>query len=143
MKKLNLWLCFVAVLIFTSNGFAQGGGQKMLTEEEHFENAKRDTVNLLKDREQRENAIQESDDAKKAGDRVKGLAGDQKTEDKYYELSSEIFNDFKDEKSMREIIEKAQKDPTSFYQNLTPEQREKIKELSRKINPAAAGPSNP
>ncbi len=115
----------------------------MLTEEEHFENAKRDTVNLLKDREQRENAIQESDDAKKAGDRVKGLAGDQKTEDKYYELSSEIFNDFKDEKSMREIIEKAQKDPTSFYQNLTPEQREKIKELSRKINPAAAGPSNP
>lgn len=144
MKNLNFLLIGTA-LIFSAVCQAQGGtGPRLMTEEEHFEKAKQDTVDLLNDRRQREKAVRETEDSKKAGARVKELSGgDAKTEDEYYKLSSDIMKNFKDEKSMREVIENAQKDPMNFHKHLTPEQLEKIKELSGKVNPASAAPANP
>lgn len=111
-------------------------------EQEYYENAIRETQNVLTDTTQREKAIQQSPEAQKADAQVKQLAGDQKTHEEYYKLASEIFGGYKDEESMKSSISNGTRDPAQFYDSLTPEQKAKIKELSEKLNPGVS-PSHP
>ncbi len=143
MKTVSLVLNTLFFFLICSTSQAQRATSHVPTDEEVFEEAQQDTMNLLNDPKLREQALKESEAASRAGDRVKELSsGDAKTEDEYYRLASDIVKSFKDEKSMRDSVSGGQKDPEGFYKSLTPEQKAKIQELSRKLNPGAA-PSNP
>lgn len=110
------------------------------SDESTFDDSLNKTQDFLKNRSERNEAISESQDAQKADSQVKKLAPDAKTQDEYYELSAEILNNYreaKDEAAMKRDISNAKTDPVSFYNRLTPEQKEKIKKLSEKLNPGA------
>ncbi len=119
-------------------GTARAGDQ------DNFDASLTQTQQLLKNKNERSQAISESKNAQKADEQVKKLAPDGESYEEYYKLASEIMNNYKEEKSeegMKKSIDEAKRNPADFYNNLTPEQKKKIKALSEKLNPGAQ--SNP
>ena len=111
---------------------------------ETFDDSLMKTQEFLKNSTERSKAISESKDAQKADEQVKKLAPDNESYEEYYKLASEIMNNYKAEKSeegMKMSVDDAKRNPADFYNNLTPEQKKKIKALSEKLNPGAQ--SNP
>lgn len=130
-------LIFVSAMLLTIATFAEDD-----KEIEHYKNAVKQTQELLQNKSQRDAAIQQSPEAKKAAEKVKALAGDAVTEEEYYKLASEIFGNYQNEEAMKKSISEGMRNPAEFLNSLTPEQRAKIQELSRKLNPGA-GLKNP
>ena len=119
-------------------GTARAGDQ------DNFDASLTQTQQLLKNKNERSQAISESKNAQKADEQVKKLAPDGESYEEYYKLASEIMNNYKEEKNeegMKKSIDEAKRNPADFYNNLTPEQKKKIKALSEKLNPGAQ--SNP
>jgi nitrogenase subunit NifH len=94
---------------------------------------------LLKNKVERDQAIKETAEGQKADSQVKNLAPDAATQQEYYELAADILNNYKDnkdEEAMSKQIDEGKRDPSAFYKGLTQEQKDKIKALSEKLNPA-------
>lgn len=113
-------------------------------ESKNFDDSLNKVQALLKDHGDRAKAVSETKEAQEAHEQLQKLAPDQESQDDYYELAAEIlenYRDAKDEDGMKKSISDGQRDPSSFYKSLTPEQRTRIKALSEKLNPGAQ--SNP
>jgi hypothetical protein len=102
---------------------------------EDLTDAKQKTQQFLKDKKQREEFANQDKNAKKAVDNVKALTnGNEQTEQKIYELSSEIFNNLGDSpEAMMKAIEEAQRNPAEFAKKFSPEQQKKLKEIAAEI----------
>ena len=136
MKNYLTIFSFVFVFMFsvTSLGQRDPAYQKSLQE----------TQQLLESPTQRDQAIKGSPDAQKAYNQLKGVAKDKKTEDEYFELTSQIMGNYSSADNDQALIQDVQKgmiDPETFYNKLTDAQKRKINELSQKI--AVPAGSNP
>ena len=95
------------------------------------------TKNLLTNSNERDSTISKDKDA--AADlAVKDITNDKKTQDDIYKLSAEKFNSLVgsaegDPNKMREILEKAQKDPEAFANSFSDEQKETLKNIGEKV----------
>ncbi len=109
-----------------------------------FDSSVVQTQELLQNKVERSKVISETKDAQLADQQVQKLAPDSETQEEYYKLASDIMNNYKeakDEEGMKKSVNDAKRNPADFYNNLTPEQKEKVKALSKKLNPGAH--SNP
>jgi hypothetical protein len=124
-----LWICVVMLLTLS-------------VQAEELDSASQEallkTQSLLKDKEQRGQAIKESDSAKAADSYVKGLGTDT---DGVYDLSSDIMADLVkktngDSAALQKLIEEASRNPAAFGDYLSAEQIQKIRKLAEPIKPA-------
>jgi hypothetical protein len=76
-----------------------------------------------------------SPQAKQVEVQVKGLAGTPENEQEIYNLAAEILGNMKDSspQEMQKILEEAQRNPSSFAEKFTPEQRKKLEEIAQKL----------
>lgn len=100
------------------------------------------TQDVLTDPNARKDALKNDAKAREADSRVKSIAGD-KSED-VYALASSIFGKLVaeaggDPLKLQQLIEKAQKNPEAFGSSLSPDDRQKLKELARQLE--SRGPS--
>ena len=129
-----LVFAFTFVVTISTQSYADSGG----TLDSASQGALKSTQDLLTNKKQREDATQEGD-AKKADDYVRNLTDNDKAlSDDVYKMASEIFPALVkkangDPKKMKEIIDQFSRDPASFAGEWTPEQREKLHELSLKL----------
>ncbi len=104
------------------------------------------TVNLLKDKGQRQELINKDDGAKKANDMAEKLLGKGANLEKIYELSAEILRDLAnkhkgDDSAMMKEMGDAEQNPEGFLKSLNEVQRAKIKALSELVNTPGATPN--
>lgn len=105
-------------------------------EDPQLEQAIKDTQSKLNDPQSRNKLIQQDDKSKKTHQQVLDLTGNnkQQTDDIYSSAAGILGNQkFKSQEEMVKWIEKAQKNPTEFYNNLTDEQKKKISEIAHQI----------
>lgn len=100
------------------------------------QNALRETQNLLKDPVKREAALSHDEATKTAVSNLSQTVGEQNVNGAY-NLSADIFativkDSNGDPAKMNEILERAQRDPSSFLKSLSPEQQAKIKEMAER-----------
>lgn len=91
------------------------------------------TQQLLKDKDLRNKAIEGSDSAKAADSYVKKSSSDP---DGVYSLSAEIMADLVkqtdgDPAKLQKLIDEARRNPSAFGENLSTEQKEKLKKLAQ------------
>lgn len=106
--------------------------------DQHSQEALKKTQELLNSSQQRQEAINSDPQAKKADDFVKNLTGNSNASSEIYELAAEVFASVVkdaqgDPAKMQEAISKFSRDPASFANQWTPEQKQKLKELSGKL----------
>ncbi|MBX7231913.1 MAG: hypothetical protein K1X29_07480 [Bdellovibrionales bacterium] len=126
---------FIAGLFFLStSAFTQEGLDK------YNEQALQQTQELLRNQKERDAAIQKDSKAKASDAMVKEMfGGDPKAVDGAYNLAAEVFAQVVresngDAKKMQELMEKFKRDPATFVNKWSPEQKSKLKELAEKIN---------
>ena len=140
---------FVAALgLFVAGAAAQAAGPS----QEHAldpasQKALAETQALLLDPAQRAKIGKESNEAESVQRQVRAMAGSDQDAEAIYGLASEVFADMArksggDPLKMMEMIEGAKANPAAFGADFTPAQREKLKELSRRM-PASGQPSMP
>lgn len=98
------------------------------------------TTELLKNKKVRESAIAKDPKAVQADEFVKSVAGNAELTDEIYELASEVFPMLVSEtggdvSKMADVLKDFSKNPGSFAAKWTPEQREKLEKLSKKLSP--------
>ncbi|MGE0616094.1 MAG: hypothetical protein AB7P04_10675 [Bacteriovoracia bacterium] len=103
------------------------------------------TQALLTSPPARDKAVSESPGAQKADQNVRHLLGNGGNAEAAYGISSQVFEELirengGDSAKAQEILENAQRDPTSFYQSLSPESRQAIQDLSKKAGQATHQP---
>lgn len=88
----------------------------------------------LRDPVKRQKMI-DSDAAKQADQNVKSVGGSEMNQQQMYELSAEVFGNFKGKspEEMDKLLEEAQKNPEAFMNSWSPEQKAKLKQLSNQI----------
>ena len=101
------------------------------------------TTALLRDPAQRDKAIAESPDAQKNHGDLKKFAGSEENVNGTYGISANILEKMVkdsngDASEMQKMIEQAQRNPTSFYEGLTPEQKRNIDALAKQIESSTA-----
>ena len=99
------------------------------------------TQNLLNDRDQRNALIAKDPNAKHADDQVKALGLDASGQDQVYQLSGKMMETLSkdtggDADKMMEKVQGYMRNPASLEQDLTPEERAKVEELSRQAKPS-------
>ena len=98
-----------------------------------------DTQKLLQDPQARAAFSKDSPDATKATDFIKGISkGNQKIEQDIYSLSSSIFANIVkeangDPQKIMELLAKAQSNPSSFTQHMSPADREKLSQMAKEL----------
>jgi len=103
------------------------------------------TIELLNSPEQRNQFIGENEEAQKTDRMVKDLMGDGLNTTQMYHVAGEIFRKLAqdnngDADKLIESLEQAKRNPEGFYQNMTAEQKEMIRQLgdianqSRQLN---------
>jgi hypothetical protein len=113
----------------------QAKTQKLSKEDQ---DALKQTQDLLKDQKQREQAAKDNSEAQKALDRAKELGGTQENTDQIFSISSDIMESIVSEtegdpEKMQLLLLEAQKNPEKFYNNLSAEQKARIRSVSGKI----------
>lgn len=109
------------------------------------------TQNLLKDPEERKKAISGDAKATWTNKQVESIGGSGENVQAIYELAADVFNDMTkeakgDPQKMKELLLKAQEDPTSFANKFTPAEKAKLNGVSRRIpatNSQVSSPSVP
>ncbi len=96
------------------------------------------TVDLMNNRSQRNEMIENNPGAKKADDMTRKLFGDGAELDAAYKAAAQIFRKLAAENNgdiqkMMEQINNGQKNPEAFYKNLGPQERQLIKNLSKGV----------
>ncbi|NDG85390.1 MAG: hypothetical protein EBX52_10205 [Proteobacteria bacterium] len=99
----------------------------------------------ITDKSERDRAVRESPDAKKAVERVKSLGLSPSEEQELYQLSADLAEGLVkdsngDTEAMGKKIEALTQDPSQLEKSLTPEQRKKIHDLSIKIESNSGKP---
>ena len=140
----NYILFGLLILVFGSKSLA-------LDEESVNLEALTKTQNLLKDAEQRNGVVKESDGAKKADDVVGTVSmGDADAKNSIYGIAADVMpwlvsQTNGDPVKMFELLEKAKNDPKAFLSSLPEAERRKIRNLGNyldsKRSPASASPS--
>ncbi|MEK6580100.1 MAG: hypothetical protein AABZ55_12805 [Bdellovibrionota bacterium] len=103
------------------------------------------TQELLRDPKHREKPSVEIEKSRWINDHVKSLAGSKENTQEIFELSAEIFGTIAQEAGgdptkMMEILEKYKKNPQSLDKKLSPQQRQRLKEISGKSETQKPGP---
>lgn len=104
------------------------------------------TQTLLHSKSERQKYIDKNPAAKSADQKIDALTGDSSVKEDMYGASSDIFADLVkqtggDVNKLNELLEKAMKDPESFYNHLSPAQQQQIRDIAGKIqktNPLAS-----
>ncbi len=98
--------------------------------------AMKQTQDFLRDPKTMSEAAQSDPKAKKAIQNVQSLSGgNPEVEKTIYDLSAQIFGNFEGKSSdeILKILSEAQKDPKSFYNSLSVDQKKMIREISERI----------
>ncbi len=120
-------LCLVIVFVFVVHSVVVQGEDALIQ-----------TQQLLKEKKQRKAALK-SEDAKKADDYTSEVTGHSEIlNDDIYKLASEVFSQLTenakgDPKKMKELAEEYARDPSSFAEKWTPEQKKKLHDLSVQV----------
>ncbi len=130
-------IALAALSVFIFLFFSESAKAQALSDPGSAEALEKTTA-LLRDQSQREKAISESPDAKKNHADLKELAGSEENINGAYGISANIFEKMVrdsggDVSLMQKMIEKAQRDPSSFYESLTPDQKKNIDALAKQI----------
>lgn len=96
------------------------------------------TQELLKSKDQRDAYYKEHPEAAKSDQQVQNLTKDKSTQSQIYNLSADIFGSQVKEsdgnvQKQNEILNQAMRDPAAFYKNLSPEQKNQIKQIADDI----------
>ncbi len=114
--------------------------------DQYDEEALQKTIQLLKNKTERENSIKGDEEAGKADAYTKNLfGGDSKSTNAVYELAADVFADLAkqadgDADKMKALIEQFQRDPAAFADKWSPEQKKRLKEISTKVKVPASNP---
>jgi hypothetical protein len=98
-------------------------------------NAVSNVQEQMKKPEFHKNAAKESGEAAAVESHVKQISGGAANEQEMYNLAAEVLGNMKDMKpeDMQKMLEQAKKNPEAFMNSWTPEQKQKLKELSERI----------
>lgn len=99
------------------------------------------TMDVLRSASERGAEISKSPQARAADSQVKALAGTPQNTERIYELAAQVMQNLAQEgggdpEKMMKILEEAQKNPTSFANRFTPEQKKLLKEIATDIEKA-------
>ena len=129
-------------LNFNSSAFAQNA-RGTSQPDVHTQEALTKTQDLLRDSQKRQQAIREGGPAaQKADETVQRLTGgDPQLNQMIYSLSADVFANLVnmshgDPKLIQQILEDVKKNPAAFAESFTPEQRQKLREISERLAPA-------
>lgn len=133
MMKFFLMLSLLLSVLGASDTRAQN-----VRDDEANRKALEDTQKLLRDRIQREQAIQGSEPAQKANQEAQTLGGSAQNADQIYSLSAEIFANIVkqsngDAAKMQQMINDAALHPEKLDLFMTPEIRQQLKGLANEI----------
>jgi len=103
------------------------------------------TQALLTNPAERQKAVKTTPDAKRVDDAVNEMAGGKPVSNDVYSLAADVFANMVkqsngDPVKMQEALEKFQKDPASFANGWTPEQKKKLRDLAGKLTPTVNTP---
>ncbi|MFL5815845.1 MAG: hypothetical protein ACJ763_19910 [Bdellovibrionia bacterium] len=103
------------------------------------------TQALLRDPQKRAQAAAANPQAQFVDKQTQALAGSAENTNAIYDLSADIMESLVlktngDPAKMKELMDQAKNDPKGFTENLTPEQRQKLKEISQKIPVSGSAP---
>jgi hypothetical protein len=103
------------------------------------------TQALLRDPQKRAQAAAASPQAQFVDKQAQSLAGSSENTNAIYDLSADIMESLVmktngDPAKMKELLDQAKNDPKGFAEKLTPEQRQKLTEISRKIPVSGSAP---
>lgn len=130
------FLALFSVLMFSISAVAQNA-QGLSNEQQ---DALRKTQELLRDKNQRQRALEVDPKAKAQDASIdKSFGGDQNKQ-RAYEISADVFGSMVqetggDDAKIQKMLQDAQANPEAFYNNMTPEQRQQIRELANQISP--------
>lgn len=132
MQKLGTLVLVVGLIVSHS---AYSNDKKL---DAASQEALRQTIQLLNSPVQRGEVIQKDSKAKAADDQVQSLMGTPENTAKLYELAGKIMENLAnqaegDPQKMMEILEKAQRDPSSFASSFTPEQQKMLQDLAKQV----------
>jgi chromosome condensin MukBEF ATPase and DNA-binding subunit MukB len=104
--------------------------------------ALRKTQELLRDKTKRTEALEQDSKAKSLNEGVEKRLGSQT--EQAYELAAQILpviveRTGGDPAKMQALMESYQKNPKSFFDQLTPEQRKRIKDMAERLPPPSGG----
>ncbi len=105
------------------------------------------TLKLMTNEQERTKAISKSPEAARADANAKGAVGSQQNLNQVYEISAIVMADLVkktngDVAALNTLMLEAGKNPEKFFNSLSPESQEKIKQLSKKVEPVRQ-PSSP
>lgn len=100
-----------------------------------------ETLSILLSPDQRKQIIDKEPKAKEADDFALQVGGNAANQQKIYELAAKVMADLAkngkwDPDKMMQILEKANKDPESFANTFSPEQKKMLQELAAEIEKA-------
>jgi hypothetical protein len=103
------------------------------------------TQALLRDPQKRAQAASANSQAQFVDKQTQALAGSSENTDAIYDLSADILESLVlktngDAAKMKELMDQAKNDPKGFAEKLSPEQRQKLKEISQKIPVSGSAP---
>ncbi|TAJ87077.1 hypothetical protein EPO44_15825 [bacterium] len=101
-----------------------------------------EAIRVIQDPALRQGAIVKDPKAVEADRQVRALAGSDKVTQDFYEFAIDIFVDLMqsaggDMKKINETLDRAKTDPAAFAATLSPRNRERLKELSTKVDERA------
>ncbi|MGE0761784.1 MAG: hypothetical protein AB7N80_00760 [Bdellovibrionales bacterium] len=101
------------------------------------------TTELLTNRAQREEAIKKDTKAQGADKMVDQVSGGGQNKEDVYGLASDVFADLVketggDAQKMQELLQKMARDPASFANRWTPEQRARLQRMADQMSPKSA-----
>ena len=105
------------------------------------------TMKLLTESDQLEQALKKDPNAKHVDDRVRSLAGSEENRQAIYEFAAEVFQSLIEQTEGNSIaamqkLDEAMKNHEGFAKSLTPAQRAKLKELGARM-PASQPKTRP
>lgn len=111
--------------------------------DQYDQKALQQTMDLLKNQNEREKAIKGDAAAEKADAYAKDLFGNAGGSNELYELAADLFADMAkqsggDVDKMKALVEQYQRDPAAFAEKWSPEQKQKLKGLSDKVKVPAS-----
>lgn len=123
-----LWLLVAGSLAFAANGQLDKDQEAGLQQ----------TRQMLENSQERQAVIDKDANMKKTDQQVRSLAGE--NTDDVYRLSSQIMERITHEANgdptkLQQLMEKAQSNPEAFANSLSPDEKAKLQDLSKRVAP--------
>ena len=128
--RMNQKLIFALLVIFSFKSFAWDNAS---------EEGLKKTQDLLRSKQQREEYIKKNPQAAEANQKAFDVGGDTKTQDQIYKISADVFSKVAkdsngDPEKQKIMLDQALRNPETFFNNMTPEQRKQIEDLAKQID---------